>query len=95
MHRKTWGMSERERETYEDGFPNPEDNPDFELFSERKQDEIDARFQAGIALGQRKRRDERLRRKAVKRAREYEREHGPAPRKAPGFAKLGEVARVR
>lgn len=79
----------------EDAFPNPEDNPDFELFSERKQDEIDARFQAGIALGIRKRRAERERRKAVKRAREYEREHGPAPVKRAGFAKLGDVARVR
>ncbi len=84
----------REQLYGEDAYPNPEDNPDFEMFSERKQDEIDARFQAGIALGLRKRRDERARRKAVKRARDYEREHGPAARKRPGFAKLGEIARV-
>jgi hypothetical protein len=82
--------------SYEDTLPNPEDNPDFEeLFSERKQNEIDARFQSGIALGIRKRRAERERRKAVERAREYAREHGPAPVKRAGFAKLGDVARVR
>lgn len=79
----------------EDAFPSPEDNPDFELFSERKQDEIDGRFQRGIELGQQKRRAASAARKAVKRAREYQYEHGPAPAKRPGFAKLGEIVRVR
>ncbi len=85
-------MYERRRPpvSYEDTLPNPEDNPDFELFSARKQNEIDARFQAGIALGQRKRRAEREKRKLVKRARA-----DFAARRARFSAKLGDIARVR
>jgi hypothetical protein len=85
-------MYERRRPpvSYEDTLPNPEDNPDFELFSERKQDEIDARFQAGIALGQRKRRAEREKRKLVKRARQ-----DFAAGRVGFTARLGDLARVR
>lgn len=91
---RVWSLSEV-RYVSEDEHPNPPDNPEFEQLSESKQNEIDARFQSGIALGIRKRRAERERRKAVKRARDYAREHGPAPVRRPGFARLGEVARVR
>ncbi len=89
-------------EEYEDTLPSPPDNPDFELFSARKQDEIEARFLCGIATRIAKQNIVRARGAAVKRAREYEREHGlpffpTASRGAftNNFAKLGEIAKRR
>ena len=79
----------------EDAYPAPEDNPDFELFSESKQNEIEARFLRGIEHSRRALQAAELQRQAVKRARDYERKHGPAPVKRRQFAKLGDIARVR
>lgn len=50
-------------------LPDPPDNPDFELLSESKQNEIEGRFLRGIELGKRKRREANAKRKRAWRAR--------------------------